>query len=458
MSSSSLVSFITSPGGKHLAPSKRLLPALPSSDTKSVLPLVQRQRASYHYLTEDDWEHRFEMVPGTQFDRAGYERKFCGKWYRSMWLSRHGFSAANLIVLFAAVSLVILYLIGFSYYSSHFYPGSSINDMSVSGMTVAEAEDVVSGGIDGYSIHVIARKGDFTLTQDDLHMDMEMQPSVRSLLQSQDHWGWFLHLRQSFPYTVTEKTFYSDSQVLSAMEVGFARIHEVRAEASTAPVVKQVADYRLEYVPGQPSTSRSKARTEEAFLEALSSRLPELDLRESSVYNQTYEFTESPAMRAIAENWNLCGDTNLSYIVDDTEFTLFGDDVIRHLKFFSAYPSIEYSFLYDFVSDLVQDVFPKEYVYDGEFVDEAVLNNAKNYYIDKCIRKVAVDIGKHSTDEMFPSLDMDVILDDPNVWDINIPVTKDTLVDLDFGIATRRIALELPCSFIPDSLEAETSE
>src|SRR5699024_10186306 len=101
---------------------------------------------------------------------------------------------AVIVILFLIVAGI--YGLGVYYFSGHFLPGSIINGLNCSYMTVDEAEELIAEEIGTYTITLHEMDGiDEKLVAADVGLTYVPDDTVTGLMESQRKWTWFLSTR-----------------------------------------------------------------------------------------------------------------------------------------------------------------------------------------------------------------------------------------------------------------------
>ncbi len=102
-------------------------------------------------------------------------------------------------------------------YGEKFLPGTSINGVDVSGLTVDEAEQALDDSLTNYTLTLIERENvTETISAEDIEMALDLGDSVEQLLEAQNGWLWPLYaLGQRSSEVTLETAFVYDSDALS---------------------------------------------------------------------------------------------------------------------------------------------------------------------------------------------------------------------------------------------------
>lgn len=129
----------------------------------------------------------------------------------------------TLPIVLLVVLLVLLVAAGGVYvakatgYGPKFLPGTSINGVDISEMTVAEAEQALDDSLTNYTLTLIERENvTETISAEEIGMALDLGDSVEQLLEAQNGWLWPLYaLGQRSSEVTLETAFVYDSEALS---------------------------------------------------------------------------------------------------------------------------------------------------------------------------------------------------------------------------------------------------
>ncbi len=119
-----------------------------------------------------------------------------------------------IIAVIVAVCIVgLLYYQRYTYYSEHFYPGTTINGVDCTDMTVEEVEATVQEVIDEYTLIITDREGrSYELTAEQIEMTYSNDGSIEQLMRDQKAIFWIVNINEPANAEVsTDYTYDSDS-------------------------------------------------------------------------------------------------------------------------------------------------------------------------------------------------------------------------------------------------------
>ncbi|MCD7857540.1 MAG: hypothetical protein LUG55_07030 [Clostridiales bacterium] len=142
-------------------------------------------------------------------------------------------------------------------YGEKFLPGTSINGVDVSGLTVDEAEQALDDSLTNYTLTLIERENvTETISAEDIGMALDLGDSVEQLLEAQNGWLWPLYaLGQRSSEVTLETAFVYDGNALSD---AIAALTCLDSAYATEPTDAYISGYDSE--AGGASSSRRRPR------------------------------------------------------------------------------------------------------------------------------------------------------------------------------------------------------
>lgn len=112
------------------------------------------------------------------------------------------------IVGFSLLSILILiYLGGVIYYSSHFAGTTTLNSFDISGKSISSAQDIMDEELSKYELSVVFKNGTEKLSVGDGNMKVELADSMKNIRKKQSAWLW--------PFNIFDKYAFNSDYVVS---------------------------------------------------------------------------------------------------------------------------------------------------------------------------------------------------------------------------------------------------
>lgn len=148
-----------------------------------------------------------------------------------------------IISIFSAVIILIaaIYLGVGMFFKDRFLPGSNINGIDVSSITVEKAEQLIANMVQDYAIHII-EKGDKKESIDGSQINFEYvsDGAVQKLLDDQNPYQWLYAYFNPEDYTMTARTTYDQELLRSVME-GLDAFNEALIVKSADAYIEETA-------------------------------------------------------------------------------------------------------------------------------------------------------------------------------------------------------------------------
>ncbi len=241
---------------------------------------------------------------------------------------RSALPAALGVLLLAAASA---YTGGRLYYQNHFLPGTEIDRIDVSGLTIEE----LKGRAEEYFLCVTERRTDGSSLEEEIKgteisLTYASEEPLEKLLKAQKKWFWFL------PQTETHRTeglISWDEGKLRERVGALAGFQEGFAEA---PADAYIAAYTPEtgftIVEERQGNELDREKTEAAVRNAVETLEERLDLEAAGCYRVPQVTSEDENLRALLGQLRSYGDLKITYHFGDNTEILDGDVISSWLR------------------------------------------------------------------------------------------------------------------------------
>lgn len=211
-------------------------------------------------------------------------------------IEKKHFPILPMILCILLLAVLAVYAGGVWYYQSHFLPGTVIDRVDVSGMTLDELE----GQIQDYMLCIIERKADGTTLEEDIQGNdislgyTSLEP-FEQILRGQDKWVWFL--QHENVYGMGEHLTYSEKELENQLRT----LKGFQSDFANAPTDAYISEYDagtgFVIVPETQGNQLNWSKTLEAVRTAVQKLEDEIDLGEAGCY-------KTPAVTAEDERLN----------------------------------------------------------------------------------------------------------------------------------------------------------
>lgn len=124
-----------------------------------------------------------------------------------------------------------------------FFPNTQINGVDASGKTAAEVQELISEGVNGYTLTIDERNNQTeTIAGTDIKLHAEFDGSLEKMVAAQNPFAWLWHMKQE-EYTIGTMVAYDDA----ALESQIRNLSCLDPEKAVEPVNAKIS----EYVSGQ---------------------------------------------------------------------------------------------------------------------------------------------------------------------------------------------------------------
>lgn len=311
-----------------------------------------------------------DLVTAETFDVEAYDNQHGGRFSRTKFV----FSPLFMYCLFGLllllfIALAVWYFHGIRYYSSHFYPHTFIGTVDVSGMTVDEAEKAMA--FDDYSLHVHFKYGDIDFESRDFKAELELYPSVSSLLERQGSVGWLFASGKSHVLDSDIIVRYDKDWLAESVRVRLKYLEQQSAIQNSS--VQLSDDGHLSFVTNVVQEVMSYDAVIAEIDDAVQHHLPSLDLSSNVFYRQASDNEDADNLRKLTRQWNQLVDVGGTYEIDGKQFSISGYDLARHLRLSDSQVHVDVNkgYLIDVfcketgfsVEDLISDGFGEDVVF-----------------------------------------------------------------------------------------------
>lgn len=215
---------------------------------------------------------------------------------------------------------------GLFYYQSHFLPGTVVDRIDVSGMTIDELKDQIQD----YNLCIEERKEDGSMLEEEIQgkeigLSYASEEPLLEILDQQNTFTWFLpksaeHVTEGL-VTCEEEKLEDQIKGLKGFQKDFAK----------APVDAYISDYipqeGFQIVPETQGNLLDEDKAKETIRNAVLSLKERVNLEEAGCY-QTPEVTaEDEALNQIQQKLQKYGNLQITYTFGDNQEILDGETI-----------------------------------------------------------------------------------------------------------------------------------
>ncbi len=222
-------------------------------------------------------------------------------------------------------------------YQSMFLPGSTVNGVDVSGMTVSQAERALEDSQGDYALTLIERDSvTETITGEEIDLTLTFNGKLEELLNEQNHWAWPLAVLGSRSYPMTVETMFSyDTAKLTEV---ITNLHCMNSAASTPPRDAYLSGFNaeaggVEVVPEVLGNLVDQSILLPAIQNAIATMQPELDLEALGCYVAPSVTSDDPGLQAQAAQLNEYLGIRITYEMGPDTIEVTGQQLVDWLSF-----------------------------------------------------------------------------------------------------------------------------
>lgn len=232
------------------------------------------------------------------------------------------------VLLFAVLAA---YAGGVWYYQSHFLPGTVIDRVDVSGMTLEELE----GQIQDYMLCIIERKADGTTLEEDIQgkdisLGYASLEPFEEILNLQEKWLWFLPHENS--YGMEEHLTYSEEELKTRLR----GLKGFQSDFANAPTDAYISEYDAEtgftIIPETQGNQLNWNKTLETVRLAVQKLEETVNLEEAECYEAPEVTAEDDRLNQVLQKLQKYAGINITYTFGDNKEVLDGETISSWLS------------------------------------------------------------------------------------------------------------------------------
>lgn len=254
--------------------------------------------------------------------------------------SRRRKKGSGKAALIAAAAIVGILAVGGGYYvyegqkyKTVFFPGTMINGIDASGMTVAQVEAAIAAEINGYTL-IIEERGNKseTISGDQIQLKPEFDGSLGQMIAAQKPLSWLPAKMQGNTAEIKTQVSYDEKLLEEAVD----SLDCMDEAQMTAPVSAYVSQYTpgtgFAVVPEEQGTALNRDMTVKVIGQAAVGLQPRVSLEENSCYLAPTVTKEDEQLKAVVDEMNKYANMTITYQFGDARETLSGDIIAGWLS------------------------------------------------------------------------------------------------------------------------------
>jgi len=281
-----------------------------------------------------------------------------------------------LIVSMFVLTAAAVYLAVGMYYNTRFFPGSYINGVDCSGMTIEEVEEILADSVKDYQLTVVTRGGEEEVIEGSkIAFSYVSTGSVKELQENQNPFSWTYSFFQPADHSTTIETSYSTELLQTAME----KMKCFDEKNITVPADAYIKEEGLVYelIPEVEGNLLNNDKTFAVLCSAINQGAVRVDLDENKCY-------EVPAIRSTNENLVNRYNTLVKYAAMSVTYDFGEEDVVLDAETIHNWTTIsetgEVSFNQERIEDYITALAQKYDTYQENVEFETALGEKVTIY------------------------------------------------------------------------------
>ena len=212
-------------------------------------------------------------------------------------------------------------------YKTRFFPNTQINGVDASGKTAAEVQELISEGVNGYTLTIDERNNQTeTIAGTDIKLHAEFDGSLEKMVAAQNPFAWLWHMKQE-EYTIGTMVTYDDAALESQIRNLSCLDPEKVVEPVNAKISEYVSGQGYSIEPEQEGTAVEAEKLTQAVTGAIENLQDHLSLEEADVYKKPTVLKDDASLAEQLDKMNKYAKMSVTYQFGDSTETLNGDQI-----------------------------------------------------------------------------------------------------------------------------------
>ena len=212
-------------------------------------------------------------------------------------------------------------------YKARFFPNTQINGVDASGKTAAEVQELISEGVNGYTLTIDERNNQIeTIAGTDIKLHAEFDGSLEKMVAAQNPFAWLWHMKQE-EYTIGTMVTYDDAALESQIRNLSCLDPEKVVEPVNAKISEYVSGQGYSIEPEQEGTAVEAEKLTQAVTGAIENLQDHLSLEEADVYKKPTVLKDDASLAEQLDKMNKYAKMSVTYQFGDSTETLNGDQI-----------------------------------------------------------------------------------------------------------------------------------
>ena len=284
--------------------------------------------------------------------------------------ARWFFQSLRIALFVAALAGLIVYLVFSLYYTTHFFPHTTVNGIDAGGQEVAKVQELLREGIEDYELTIWEGDGESeTIPGSAFRLQAVFGDEVLVLLATQNGFAWPTHWSRPEEKEVATLVEYDREALISALR----GLSCMQPENQVAPVNAYLSDYQsgvgYTVVPEQEGTTIDFDRLVEAVERTVPVMGTSLNLSSAGVYVKPAVTQADEGLNAQAELLNQYATQTITYQFGEETEVLDGDTIHQWIALDGDSVTVDEEAAAAWVADLAErtDTYGKAHAFDTSY-------------------------------------------------------------------------------------------
>ncbi|MDE5779509.1 MAG: L,D-transpeptidase family protein, partial [Lachnospiraceae bacterium] len=216
-----------------------------------------------------------------------------------------------------AAILLIVYAVGFVYFSGHFYKNVTINGITVSGLDALDAKRTLDEFYTDYilTIHTVDKKKDIAIAAKDIAMQIQTKDEYGNRLKNQQANLWFVNMFKMYEFHIDADTSWDENK----LQDFYDSCDILRKKNMKKPVDAYVGvkDGKFAIVDEVTGSTLSVDKFKTVVENSLSEVVPEIDLMEKGCYALPKVYADDDELKKDLDAKNEFAKNEIKIKLDD---------------------------------------------------------------------------------------------------------------------------------------------
>lgn len=213
--------------------------------------------------------------------------------------------------------LVVIYIAVGLYFSSHFFPNTTVNGMDCSGMTAKDVDNEIRKDVSGYSLELTERDGSTeTIKGSDIGLEADLNGETEQLLKKQPNFAWIAHIKGPNKLNAETGIVYDNDQLTACLNALNCTDQEKMVKSEDAQIV-YTDEGTFEIQPAVFGTQLNQDTFNEKIKESLGALNEKLNLEDSGCYVDPVYTEDSQEVKSACSQMNSLLKSEIVYDMGD---------------------------------------------------------------------------------------------------------------------------------------------